>query len=319
MPSTREIQEHFGFASQTAAVSHLKALEKKGVIKRLEGKARGLMFTDSLDREPIVDMPIYGSIPAGFGDDTINGGDGNDIVVVAGYYSDFDISGTQDPITVTDLLGIQGSITLTASETIRFHDGDHPTAAGKTHVVTVQPIQVANDNGSNLAEYFGNAEEQARIQQMVDEIMFQAGIDIEWLEKTTWNNTFANVGDGGFRPSYDLDWVVDNGDVEGVGNSDPNVLDMYFVEVAAGFDDTGEDYVNGLAFLGYSGITMHVGDDMVSRESRRWTVASVVAHEICHNLGLDHVSDPGNLMNDGNVIADWQTFVMRNSPYAARI
>ncbi|HRQ88611.1 MAG TPA: repressor LexA, partial [Bacteroidia bacterium] len=26
MPSTREIQEHFGFASQTAAVSHLRAL-----------------------------------------------------------------------------------------------------------------------------------------------------------------------------------------------------------------------------------------------------------------------------------------------------
>jgi repressor LexA len=70
MPSTREIQQHFGFASQTAAVSHLKALEKKGVITRLEGKARGLIFTDGLNREPIVDIPIFGSIPAGFGDDT---------------------------------------------------------------------------------------------------------------------------------------------------------------------------------------------------------------------------------------------------------
>lgn len=70
MPSTREIQEHFGFASQTAAVSHLKALEKKGVITRLEGKARGLIFTDSLAREPIVDIPIFGMIPAGFGEDT---------------------------------------------------------------------------------------------------------------------------------------------------------------------------------------------------------------------------------------------------------
>ena len=27
IPSTREIQEHFGFASQTAAMSHLRALE----------------------------------------------------------------------------------------------------------------------------------------------------------------------------------------------------------------------------------------------------------------------------------------------------
>lgn len=70
MPSTREIQQHFGFASQTAAVSHLNALEKKGIITRLAGKARALIFTDQIDREEIVDIPIYGMIPAGYGDDT---------------------------------------------------------------------------------------------------------------------------------------------------------------------------------------------------------------------------------------------------------
>jgi SOS-response transcriptional repressor LexA len=32
-PSTREIQEYFGFQSQTAAVNHLKALAKKGLVK----------------------------------------------------------------------------------------------------------------------------------------------------------------------------------------------------------------------------------------------------------------------------------------------
>ncbi len=68
MPSTREIQHHFGFASQTAAVSHLRALEKKGVITRNERRARSVMFADQLDREPITDIPIYGAIPAGFGD-----------------------------------------------------------------------------------------------------------------------------------------------------------------------------------------------------------------------------------------------------------
>lgn len=71
MPSTREIQEHFGFASQTAAVSHLRALEKKGVIQKLAGKARALMFTDELERGPILDIPIYGQIPAGYGDDGV--------------------------------------------------------------------------------------------------------------------------------------------------------------------------------------------------------------------------------------------------------
>ena len=70
MPSTREIQAHFGFASQTAAVSHLRALEKKGIITKVPNRARSLMFTDAMDREEIVDVPIYGSIPAGYSDDT---------------------------------------------------------------------------------------------------------------------------------------------------------------------------------------------------------------------------------------------------------
>ncbi len=76
MPSTREIQEHFGFASQTAAVSHLRALEKKGVIIKKDRKARSLMFADAAEREPIVDVPIYGAIPAGYSDDTTPEADG---------------------------------------------------------------------------------------------------------------------------------------------------------------------------------------------------------------------------------------------------
>ena len=65
MPSTREIQAHFGFASQTAAMSHLRALERKNVILRLPGKARAVVFPDELEREQIVDIPVYGSIAAG--------------------------------------------------------------------------------------------------------------------------------------------------------------------------------------------------------------------------------------------------------------
>lgn len=65
MPSTREIQAHFGFASQTAAMSHLRALERKGVIVRLPGKARAVVFPEDLEREEVIDIPIYGSIAAG--------------------------------------------------------------------------------------------------------------------------------------------------------------------------------------------------------------------------------------------------------------
>ena len=70
MPSTREIQVHFGFASQTAAVSHLKALEKKGVIQKVPGKARALVFPEQLEREEILDIPIYGQIAAGMASET---------------------------------------------------------------------------------------------------------------------------------------------------------------------------------------------------------------------------------------------------------
>ncbi|NNM29960.1 MAG: repressor LexA, partial [Akkermansiaceae bacterium] len=69
MPSTREIQAHFGFASQTAAMSHLRALERKGAIKRLAGKARAVIFPEDLEREEIVDIPLYGEIAAGMPQD----------------------------------------------------------------------------------------------------------------------------------------------------------------------------------------------------------------------------------------------------------
>jgi len=70
MPSTREIQHHFGFASQTAAMSHLRALERKGVIRRLAGKARAVVLPEDLERAETVDIPLYGSIPAGFASDS---------------------------------------------------------------------------------------------------------------------------------------------------------------------------------------------------------------------------------------------------------
>ena len=62
IPSTREIQAHFGFASQTAAMSHLRALERKEAVIRLPGKARAVMFPDEMEREEIVDIPVLSLI-----------------------------------------------------------------------------------------------------------------------------------------------------------------------------------------------------------------------------------------------------------------
>ena len=76
MPSTREIQSHFGFASQTAAMSHLRALERKGAINRLPGKARAVVLPEELEREEIMDIPVYGDIAAGMAQDVAPERDG---------------------------------------------------------------------------------------------------------------------------------------------------------------------------------------------------------------------------------------------------
>lgn len=62
-PSTREIQRHFGFASQTSVMQYLDALERKGFLGRHARKARALITP--VQKIRINDIPIYGQIPAG--------------------------------------------------------------------------------------------------------------------------------------------------------------------------------------------------------------------------------------------------------------
>src|SRR5947209_6816422 len=62
-PSTREIQNHFGFASQTSVMQYLSTLERKGFLDRHARKARALVTP--VQKIRITDIPIYGQIPAG--------------------------------------------------------------------------------------------------------------------------------------------------------------------------------------------------------------------------------------------------------------
>ena len=70
-PSLREIARHFRFRSVTAAVDHIRALISKGELKRLPGRDRSLHFVSPLDklRSQVVDIPLFGSIPAGFAEE----------------------------------------------------------------------------------------------------------------------------------------------------------------------------------------------------------------------------------------------------------
>src|SRR6266513_1548786 len=62
-PSTREIQKHFRFASQTSVMQYLAALERKGVLSRHARKARALITP--VQKVRITDVPIHVQIPAG--------------------------------------------------------------------------------------------------------------------------------------------------------------------------------------------------------------------------------------------------------------
>src|ERR1700733_15906469 len=69
-PSSREIQTHFGFQSQTAAMNHLRALERKGVINRTPGKARSAVDPTFRFLPGLRAIPILGQIHAGMPTET---------------------------------------------------------------------------------------------------------------------------------------------------------------------------------------------------------------------------------------------------------
>jgi repressor LexA len=71
VPTLREIANRFGFRSHRAAACHLEALRHKGFIESKRGKARSLRITSPLAklRRRIADIPLFGSIPAGFADE----------------------------------------------------------------------------------------------------------------------------------------------------------------------------------------------------------------------------------------------------------
>ena len=70
-PSLREIAEQFGFSSMSSAVDHVSALRQKGLLSNHPRRARSLQILSPLHnlRKRVVDIPLFGSIPAGFAED----------------------------------------------------------------------------------------------------------------------------------------------------------------------------------------------------------------------------------------------------------
>lgn len=80
-PSIREIQEHFNIKSANGVAGHINALKRKGYISRIDKQARTYRINYQTDDEApshsmeVVDIPLYGSIPAGYPDGIESGGE----------------------------------------------------------------------------------------------------------------------------------------------------------------------------------------------------------------------------------------------------
>lgn len=70
-PTPREIAAKFDWSSKRAAECHIEALIRKGWLTSEPGKARSLRLADSAQtvRRAVFELPVFGTIPAGFGNE----------------------------------------------------------------------------------------------------------------------------------------------------------------------------------------------------------------------------------------------------------
>ena len=165
--------------------------------------------------------------------------------------------------------------------------------------VVVQFVQARETNGTSPATVFGDATQRSAIEAMLDQIWAQAGIDISILPTITpYNSSFAldrNNNTSGDRPIGDFDTIFVQAAAAGVLNNG-NVINAIFVDYVPGFSILSENSAGGLASLPGDQITMFTGDSLLTFATGREAIASVFAHEIGHNLGLNHIGTDDNLM-----------------------
>ena len=185
-----------------------------------------------------------------------------------------------------------------------------------THRVQIQPIRVKKTDGTTIATTFGDGPTTAYIQDQIDAMWAQVGVRIDWLPFVDYTSDFAYQGTENYetsaRPSADLATIVDT------AGSPPKsanaiVINMFFVEIVPGYPHLNDNTANGRAFLDSNGVAIHVGQELLAWEGGQDVIAWVAAHEIGHNLGLDHyTASLDNLMNESRGTADYLTSGQKN-------
>jgi len=174
-----------------------------------------------------------------------------------------------------------------------------------TDRINVNLIATADDDGSDsTAGMFGSAAQQAQVFSLVDVIFAQAGIDVEFAFRPgAYSSSFARTGAPGAnnpRPQSDLNAIRNAASAAGgVLSGDPNTINVFLVSIVPGFSALSDNATAGLATIGGNGIAYYGGENLLDFAGGREILASVLSHELGHNLGLSHNTLSENLMQSG--------------------
>jgi len=167
------------------------------------------------------------------------------------------------------------------------------TANAQPYVLTVQPIVVRGDDGLEPAS-------MAIPEALVDRAFLKAELDFYFLEPLYYDNTAARDG------LINLDEIVKSAKAAGVMRGHGNIVNMFFVNAV-----DGNKGPLGRGMLG-GDITFIALDPNSTLENVRDQEAFVIAHEVGHNLGLNHAVDDENVPND-------RPNIQGDGPFADRI
>ena len=150
-------------------------------------------------------------------------------------------------------------------------------AIGIDRTITIQPIDVCDNSGNGCANA-GDATLNA-LEAATQAIWAQAGIGITFLKTETYDNSAYQSVTADLTTASPSDPARSLMRDPGHGqSSDPQVLNLYFVNQLTDAHDPGA-LLRGFSFTNGNGMILGPAP-----------VLDTMAHEIGHNLGLDHTT-----------------------------